>query len=588
MRMMTLTFCYFFLVSCTTDLNVRRLPSDGLTWGSMKGIVYSLPFTQFKIDVTRGIAKCGVPRPGNDLDDNDLSGDSSLIPEIKTFVKSEIRIELVDDGDHMYVIDTDSLSETTKITDITVKWENGKLVSINASADDQTAEVITAVAAGVSKLAIAAINPAAFAPVAAVGGEGVKTIDRFFVQCKSEIELAVTEYGEKKKKLDGYAKKLLTIAAEVKAIKKELETLDNDSAVDCKDGSNSDHPRCKLNKLIEKQKSTEKKLADTTKKLEPILKKISYTETYRWPQTSDELISAINSIDEPKFASWFEVGSESLPKGTKIPPEISCGQKTGVPDDEFNKKCLDNFKSEFDVVFRVGRIGSYGKEDSVDLDPNKESGADGLRYRIPANGYVAVCRKAKIPFKKSCNRDSKDELVAKLESPIHQLGHIFYIPFKSKAFTKANVGLTFDKSGRLTMAKVAQTESSAENMAKTFQGVVDEYAKYKAVAEADKDTELSQLKEQTELLTAKKELKDAQAALEPEVLPLTELQNKIALAEAQKKYLDALTALEQGNPPSASEEELAIINSEVVLLHAEIVRLEALLRRNELEAQLNP
>lgn len=566
------------LLPACTRLDVNRLDSGAVTWQQRAGITYALPFTQYKIDVTRGIARCEVDVP--QVPGIEPSEGAPKLPVVKSFVKAAITSELVDDGDHVYVIDVESLSGMTKITDITVNWNEGRLVSINASADDQSAEVISATVSGVAKLATSAIDPTAFAASTATREDNLRK--KFtFVECNQETKDSVESYLRNKGASEQLSKDLAGLINRIEKERERLDKLGSGDTVDCADDSNKTHPRCALLALMAEHKSKQADLTGAQRAMEASLARISYTQTYRWPESSSEGTSRIHPVADARLSKWVKESTRWLDYDAKVPP---------------NLVSLDAFKNDFGVVFSMGRIGSYGRSEPG----SDEAGAradDGIRYRVPATGFVAVCAKLTEANKARCDRDiqedmadgvRQDNVVATLEGPIHQLGYLFHIPFESKAFTNGNVQLKFDKEGRLEMARVAQTESSAENFANVFKGFVDEYAKYRAVEEAEEETELSRIQEEVELLNAQKALKDAQKALSDEVLPLTELQNQIALAEAQKRYLDALSALEPSNPPSAEADELAIVNSEVVLLQAEIARLEALIRRNELEEQLNP
>lgn len=110
------------LSACTTHLDVdHALPSDP---ASRRGIAYFLPFTQFDTKTTWTLAAC----------------DAQGIPEIAvSFAATPVSAP---DPDHLYTIDYSSLDAISKTSSVKVDFhDSGAIKSINASAEDRTAEI---------------------------------------------------------------------------------------------------------------------------------------------------------------------------------------------------------------------------------------------------------------------------------------------------------------------------------------------------------------------------------------------------------------------------------------------------------------
>ncbi len=557
MKFSTLLFSLFVVVvtsSCETrTLKVHKLTDTDSQ--SRKGFVYPLLFTQFEIKITRRILSCvrSVDEDGTQL--------TPPLPNVRAYVGAEISAENMDDAENMYLIDSDSLSGTTKISDLIVKWEKGRLVSINATADDQSAEIISSVVSGIGKLAVSSINPVAGVPALPDPGKDV-------VLCNTTTATAVSNVVILEKEIASVSEKISGLAQDITALQSDLAKIGLDSQIDCSIQGNSGEIKCQLKAAMAELKSQGKQLDTAKRKLSHSLKAISIESIYRWPSNSKT-----SKTDTP-----FRVSDEILKNWVHL------GKVKGVENIASSQQSIDNFKKELDIFFQLGKVGNYGVNNLKTY--SDRLGADaGIRYRLPANGYVVVCKK------KICTRDDKPYVVAVKKGEIHQLGHIFNVPFVSKPFTNIELKMTFDSDGLPTMASMSQKESAGENIAGVFKHISEEVANIRKVKEESKKSELDKIKDQTALLTAQSELATAQSALNPSESTslLSELKLKTELAEAQKKYLDALEALEPEllQEVDQNEEAISVIRGETALIQAEAARLEALLALNNARQALN-
>ena len=556
----------------TTTLKVDKLTSDDST--ERRGYVYPLQFTQYEIKVTRGIANCESVielknEKGEPLLDDDNNVRTETVPDVKALIKAEILVENVDDADNMYVIDSNSLVSGTKITNITVNWKDGRLTSINAKADDQTAEIINAAVSGVAQLATSAIAPA---------GLGIKsTSPPPIVACKDDIATAVGNVADHEKKITDSATKISGYSSNIVNYKNMLDQIGSNPTLDCKVPANKDEIQCKLVAAVVDLKKEKDALDGAKKDLSSELEKISYVEVYRWPESSK--IDKTNAgkpfgIDEKIYERWLKDDS-LVDKNNKII------EMTGFKKSQASMKA---FKSEFDIHMQLKLVGNYGVKKLAEYE-DKQKGDSGIRYRIPATGYVVVCKKA------LCTKDEK-LAVAFNKGKIHQLGHIFYVPFESDSFTNREFSMSFDDNGLPVSASSTQKKAAGENMANVFKNAATEVANYRKVrAEAKKTkTELELLEEQTALINAQKALANAKENLTPSesTALLTELKVSTDLAIAQKKYLDALFALDDNMPDEIDEntQAAAVIRGETTVLLAEAAQLEAILALKEAEKAL--
>lgn len=507
------------------------------------------------------------------------------IVDVKAYVKAEVTSENIDDGDNMFIIDPESLSGRTKVSNLSLVWDKRRLASINASANDQTAEIVSSVASGVAKLAISSI-----APISTVGV--AKSDDpKKFVECNSTIALALKKAGEYEDNIDKLTFEISAISERILSLRKALENSDFTSSIECKASDNSDL-RCKLNKKIEELDKRNIDLGRDKKKLARVLKTITHEQTIRWPENSYTSMSMKeNPIVIPaRVLDKWVVQSES-----KIDWNVSEEQRTTA-----------DFSKEFDVHLNIGKIGTYGvtdleayqllqdklnnvsigKTESIDnatlskVNSSAESlpKPTGLRYRLPAAGYVTVCRRVQ------CSPTDKEYLVTSKREEIMQLGYIFHVPVVSESFSDKSFVMAFNEQGFPIKAEIKSLESAGENIANVFGNVVDEVVAYRAV-KAEKieknkpKTALELIKEETELLVAQKALIDAENGLSPAgtAAMVLDLKAKTELAEVQQNYLEAVTKLEEllSVNKDIGKESQSVIKMDAFLLQAEVTQLEA-------------
>ncbi|MFL6846357.1 MAG: hypothetical protein ACJ8ER_15940 [Allosphingosinicella sp.] len=532
------------LGACTTHLEVAKAGDDE---ASRSGWAYPLQFTQWNTTLKRRLASCD--------------------PEVKALIKADIVPATVDDGDHVYVISSTSLISPMKISDLQVAWEEGRLKSVNASAEDRTAQTVTAAVQGIGKLISVAAGPT----MGIVSATGEHTQgpppDGPRLMCREETiaNLKIVDLTQDQVEAAGSA--IAVATAEATRLKDELDQVGDDADI-----------AAKLKAQIEKIASERKNLAAAQKKLDAALTFLTHEQLVTWPERSNiNWTDEGNAFDIPTAAlrKWFV--SVNFRNGQ---PEMSGDRRVESPASD---QQLRDVASEFRAFMRIERIGSYGQDPSramttVDSVNDKASRKAGIRYRLPVRGRLVVCRE------QLCTSADRELVVAEAAGPVLQLGQVFYAPFSSPPLSNGTYAIAFDQYGRPVSAGVSRKTASAETAANMFRDVATEAA---TVAAEVHRTPLEQLQEQRAFVEEQKKLADAQAALNPTKTPLQELQELRDLAQARKEYQDAVAALEPAAPdPNADTRALqAGFEADAALLKAKADLIAAGIALRDLEAK---
>jgi len=114
------TISAILLSSCATSLNVKPVKP-----GPQSGLVYALPMTQFKIDITRQVASC---------DNKDM--------KVKTTFKTEKTS--IEDAENIYVIEPETLSHFFNTASSSIEFHEGtrQIKSFNSDVTDAAAPAL--------------------------------------------------------------------------------------------------------------------------------------------------------------------------------------------------------------------------------------------------------------------------------------------------------------------------------------------------------------------------------------------------------------------------------------------------------------
>lgn len=474
------------LSGCTTALKVNNA---GPTAESRVGIAYALPYTQFNIKTTWSVASC------------DSAG-------AEIAIKTEQTATGAPDNDHVYVIDYRSLDSAMKISSLKADfYENGALKSLNAAAEDRTAEVLIKTVSAIGKIASFAAGTGS--NVAPDEAKAIIICNKFSEDTLADVKKLRGDVSTKNLELEKQTVALEALTARIMrggdATPDTVLTLHQTA----------------INELSAKQIELE----SLKRQLETKLKSISYSDETKWPSTSTEFDSKTRrEIPSAILMKWF-----SQKKGDEVKP--------------LNAIKSSDLAREKSIHFSLRASGNYGSvKDSGDA-----VGAEyGVRYRFPAQGELLVCVKA------ACGTDPVGvDVLARLAVPILQKGQIFYLPFKSEAFANASLTAQFAQNGTISSAGYERKNAAAETAAGAADTTVDTAVSVDTAFRDAKQSKLDKIKAATDIAKAEKDLADAQKAL---------LDSPNSATQLDAESLKADTALK--------EAELGNVRAELALIQA--------------------
>jgi hypothetical protein len=477
-------------LGCTTTLNAVRVTETRPA--PPAGAPYNLNFTQYTIVVTRRVG----------CEDKDKN------PRMAIAVQADVSRAEVRDPRRAYVIDMASLQSALKVTDLEVEYyDSGALKSVNGAAEDRTGPILTSYITSLGKLVGAGLLPlgapehAAAPPVVPqCSADTVKTLKKV-AALKGAIKQNTADVKDLSASLDRATTLASTMGKAWPAKEREL-----------------------LARQIDALYGAQQNLTRLNAELKDALEAVSDVVTVKWPRDGETLESTpgdVPSLDSKLFDDqhWGAVGPSAMAELIK----------------------------RSDVRLRIQATTPIGRT-SAQMCPPPTACADdslqGLKYRFPASGLFLVCSAATWP---SCDPNpAKEEVIAKDEGLISQLGLVYALPLHSRPFSNKSVTATFAESGLPTKLGLKSLTASAESVATTAGNVVDQVI---SAHNAQASLQLDRLKAQTDLLKAQKDLADAKKALAP---PKTDAQAEATqafaadttLAQAELANIQAHQALD--------------------------------------------
>jgi hypothetical protein len=538
--------------------------------GAATGYAYALDFTQYEIAVNRTLVGCD---PGG-------------APRIK--VEATIKPQLVPDAEQVYVVDPKAMISAFKTSDIALDFKDGRLIGVNASAEDHTAEVIASAATTIAKVA------AFSAGIPSLTSGGVKAVSA----CKPKAVASLQALKDASPKL---TKNTQTLQDE------QAKLADLTTAYVVKP---ADDLRRKIQDKRDAIKVAQKDLETLTKTVSESQAWLKTSVTVVWPETSLDVDSRPSAyqLDKDARERWFdgEPARAAIKKNFRSPqvlrggdgvvrldndtPVLGNAAVLGITYDSFKlkypaltdakfdyehceaitgacdllaalrealvvdqRKDLDQFDAALlgEVSLHLRVRGTYGQAPQT---AKGGSPRDGIRYRVPASGQLLVCSGA------SACTIGEEALIGTQVGPVAQLGAVFNIPFESPAFASGSMEVKFDDQGRLLRAGLKRTNTAALDVAKSAGSVADQYGTY---MKAHEGREQADYQRAEAVLKARKAVGDAQAALEETP---TDLANKeVTYLEAQKKLAALRAELNTGSANADLTRDVARTKLEVEL-----------------------
>ncbi|MEM1153932.1 MAG: hypothetical protein AAGI44_07310, partial [Pseudomonadota bacterium] len=377
---------------CSSSLNVTKIENEPTS-----GVVYTLPFTQFDIEILRRVSSCDGEK-------------------MKVATKASFKPRLAPDLDQIYAIDVTSMSRLFNhaSTEVALHAGTTHLKTINAEAQDKSLEVAASVVktvVGIATVAAGAGGPAAV--------------------CYDPVDPDQPGTAELLKAAKDQEKRVADVTGELNELTLNLASKVSEIA-DLKPATDPALEKERL-ELLQKLKSKKILLELEEKKLAKALSPISHTDKLTWPQTGDQFSSATPS---------------TLPMATLI-------KWVGK-----NSADASQLRA-FDVYFALERVGGYGRDPLVVIEPPVNPGegqvdvqtppdqneteplSSSLQYRIPVAGRIVACKVAQ------CSSDDLSNLIGKSDTSLAQLGHVNSLPIKTKAFESAKFSAEWTKDGYL-------------------------------------------------------------------------------------------------------------------------------------------
>lgn len=575
----------FPLAGCT-HLEVYK--STGSDLPSRSGYAYMLDYTQYDVVLTRTLASC-------------KAGEK---PKLK--IEATPTASLAPDGEQVYVINPQSLISAFKTTEVSAEYKDGRLIGFNTTTEDKTGEVIASVAKTAGKIA----TMAAGIPLPVAGdGTGISA-------CTADAENKLAFIKDNKDKLTDLTAALQKVSDELvmmtnqfsvtptNALRKQI--LAKKDAVEKTQKAND-----ALAKSIGEANDWLKDTITVTWPESSTVGSSGVVHPLR-PAVMQKWFDLYRPF-EAKYAPIFKPGGRRLendgPAGNiallaitpaqfaSDYPELlkpafdptNCGALSVAACEQykaFRRKLVDEKEVvpvrtavEAAVSFYLIRRGSYGlavprpqvppaapkpppptvpqsPRAPLPPPPQKEAGPEreGIRYRVPAAGYLIICE-----HDQNCVNGG-EKPVSKTAGAIAQLGLVFNVPFSSPIFASGNISLTFDEQGRLAKAGLKRTNSAALAAANVAGSVADAAAAY---LKASDGKELAEVNEEVAIAKAKKDLYDAELAVTK--TPTQQLNEELALLEAQQKLAAARAGLPSSELKVDLTNQIAIAKLDVEL-----------------------
>lgn len=459
------------LSGCTTHLEVSRATPESPA--TRQGIAYFLPFTQYETKTVWSLS-C------------DASKTAALAAKVTSTPKTG------PDPANVYTIDYASLDALNKTSSVKVDfYPSGAIKSINAAADDRTAEIAAKAISAVGKIAkFAAAAGPSFTPI-----------------CKDEQIQALKAIGATRTSI---AKLMARLALEIAALDAMTARVIR-GGTSTTDATRSDHDR-----LIGRVSATQFELDVAKKKLAGQLEGVTFTKTSLFPETSSQFASTIGEqVPVDTLRDWFTAGTDAELK--TVAENFAVFLDLSTPNNWQNGKAIEETNKGDDKAIRRA----------------------GVRYRIAVPGTLSICQGAPCSVRSSIKQELATEPVRVL-----QQGTTFYLPFDSKAFTNGSLTATFSEDGVLTSAGYEQKRAALESVAGLADLLADQVVTVGGAIRDAKTTELERLKDEIDLAKARADLATAQKALDTQPKPanadqLAALAGDTALKQAELADLQA-------------------------------------------------
>ncbi len=373
--------CALVAGGCTTSVQVARVdPTDSRT---RVGVPYSLPFTRYEISIDREVVACGN--------------------EIKIKTTAEIKSAMTrPDPDARFAIDPDSLSSPLKTSELKLEYDaNGVATSLNATAEDRSAQVISNVVGSIAK-------------VVSIAGIASRTEKAAIDVCSDDVITARTAIETQRPEVKAAALLVASRTEELKALQAKAVALG---------GNLDEQTKAQLSRAYDQLAEATERLSEKTGDLAKSVKVIRETLVVRWPDRGSEW-TGVSEMPLSTLARWTNPQAVAATQGT------------------IRKKFAAHFLLE-----PLSASGQSSGQQTIDTRL-------GIPVRNPEPGYLRICAG------EPCHPGV--EPIAEQVSDIPQLGMVYYLPCKSRPFSSIACNFTMSSDGMLKSMGSAQKAATAE------------------------------------------------------------------------------------------------------------------------------
>ena len=453
---------------CTTRLAVTRV--DPANPATRTGIPYPLMFSRYEIAISRQIIGCG----------------NELTVAVRATIKPP---SAAPDPDNLFVLDNNSLSSPLKTSSVLVAFStSGAPLTLNAAAEDRTAQVI----ANVANIAVS------IAKLAAIPGAGALSTAPTLAPERREIcsDVVVKALGATRAQATALVAATNIVESrtdDLKALQDKVVAMSPN--VDEATKANLGRSYSALVAALDQQKAKKDVLAR-------VLNDIAHVETIYWP------------------------GNGNTGKGVAEVPKSVLQRWLARPATNADVDALR-------VHLSLESLSSEGRNLSV---PDVVRPELGVPFRQPVAGKLSVCREP-------CGANG--DAIATSAGDVLQLGYVYYFPCESRPFSNITCAFTMTEAGRVASMGGTNTAATAEVATGALKNVIDkagEIQQIRATAAQKK------LEAETALLKARADRDAAAAALQTDALrgdtdAAAGLRAPTALLDAQRAQAEAEIAL---------------------------------------------
>lgn len=417
---------------------------------------------------------------------------------LKIKIGAEIKDKTALDPDQFYIVDPRSLQGMFRNTEFAMEWYSDRgLKSINSSVDDQTGAAITNVLTGAVKLAGAGLVP---------GGASKGIV------CPEKILTTLEQINGKGKKEGQQAK----VDRVKKAVDEQTLVLARLTAKAAAAGNAVDNAtRRRLARAEETLYALTQQLTAEQKALKELVDVVSETRTVTWPRVGTEFASVRPVLPSSEALARWGTDAQNL-----------------------------DLAIWFRLVPADGTTVRLAEAQRAANGHQPRRALNGLPYREPQLMRLEICSGAPCEGTREELLDKK-ALVKDAETLVLQAGPLLYLPFQGRTFANIKSSAGFSEAGTLTTAGTSQLRSPGVGASEAFKSGAEQVA---ALVDASLTADTKRLQAITAEAKARKELADAEAALEPVVdaekkAAIAAFQTDASLAAAERSKIEAELAL---------------------------------------------